>query len=76
MTNDDALRSATESFAEKVEAEFYIAMKARAEGRDDADADLRKIADSPLIDLMEVQIARDLLAPESKVELPTKVRVP
>lgn len=76
MTDDDALRGTAESFAEKVEAEFYIAMKARADGSANADAELRKIADSPLIDLMEVQIARDLLAPESKVELPNQVRVP
>ncbi|HHH28063.1 MAG TPA: hypothetical protein ENK57_06930 [Polyangiaceae bacterium] len=76
MTDDDALRNVAESFTEKVEAEFYIAMKARADGRESADAELRKIAESPLIDLMEVQIARDLLAPESKVELPQQVRVP
>lgn len=76
MMGDDALRTGAETHAERVEAEFYIAMKARADGRGDADEELRKVANNPLIDLMEVQIARDILAPESSVKLPAKVDVP
>jgi tetratricopeptide (TPR) repeat protein len=76
MMDDAALRAAAQTHAERVEAEFYIAMKARIDGRNDADEELRKVANNPLIDLMEVQIARDLLAPESPAKLPPKVRVP
>jgi hypothetical protein len=73
---DDALRSAANTFSQKVEAEFYIAMLARAAGAKNGDNKLREVASNPLIDLMEVQLARDILAPRLKATVPPKHRIP
>lgn len=76
MFTDDALRREAKSHAERVEAEFYIGMRARAAGGADADEKLKSVATNPMIDLMEVQIARDMLAPKSQSKLPSKYALP
>ncbi|MBI4950740.1 MAG: hypothetical protein HY908_01795 [Myxococcales bacterium] len=73
---DDGLRAAATSYVQKTEAEFYIAMRARAAGNRAADAPLRAVAQNPLIDLAEVQIARDLFAPRMQAKIPERFRVP
>jgi tetratricopeptide (TPR) repeat protein len=74
--SDKALRGAASTYSEKVEAEFYIAMLARASGKAKGNGKLREVANNPLIDLMEVQLARDILAPRLKAPLPSKYRIP
>ncbi|MBW2524074.1 MAG: tetratricopeptide repeat protein [Deltaproteobacteria bacterium] len=73
---DDALRKGTHSYAEQVEADFYAAMRLRAADPAKARTELRQVADNPLIDLMEVQIARDLLAPKLTAAVPEKYQLP
>lgn len=73
---DEALSAAAQNAAQKVEAEFYTAMARKAAGDPAADARLRKVAESPVLDLVEVELARDLLAPPFKADLPAGVSVP
>lgn len=74
--SDSELRAAAKSAAERTEANFYVAMAAHARGRPEAQAGLREVADSPAIDLMEVGIARELIAPPHKYALPVNVTLP
>jgi tetratricopeptide (TPR) repeat protein len=67
---DDALNAAAQNTSQKVEAEFYTAMARRVGGDPAGDALLRRVANSPVIDLIEVQLAKDLLAPSFRIELP------
>lgn len=67
---DDALIAAAQNNSQKVEAEFYTAMSRRVGGDPATDALLRRVANSPVIDLIEVQLAKDLLAPSFRIELP------
>ncbi|MEZ4439509.1 MAG: hypothetical protein R3B72_10490 [Polyangiaceae bacterium] len=76
MEDDAGLRQSAASFAEQVEAEFYISMRRRVKGIQEANAELQRIANNPLIDLMEVQLARDLLAPKVDAKIPATVKVP
>jgi hypothetical protein len=76
MMDDATLRDAADSYAHRVEAEFYISMRTRSAGKNDARAELEKVSTNPLIDLMEVQLARDILAPESRAKMPTKYTLP
>lgn len=72
---DEQLRAAANTEALEVEAAFYVAMAKRARG-ENADAELRAVAASPALDLMEVQLARDLLAPRRVVALPKGYKLP
>jgi hypothetical protein len=76
MSDDATLRASAETHAQRIEAEFYIAMMNRASGEAAANDKLREIAANPLIDLMEVQIARDILAPTLETKVPEKFDVP
>ncbi len=67
---DDALIAAAQNPSQKVEAEFYTAMSRRVGGDPNSDALLRRVANSPVIDLIEVQLAKDLLAPSFRIALP------
>lgn len=60
--SDEKLIAAAPSEAARVESTFYVAMARRAHGETQDDT-LRRIADSPVIQLREVQMARDVLAP-------------
>jgi len=73
---DEALLGAAQNAAQRVEAEFYTAMARKAAGDAAAEARLRRVAESPNLDLVEVQMARDLLAPSFRAELPRGVAVP
>lgn len=58
--DDEALRRSGKSYAQQVEAQFYLSMKSSLGGASAAAAELRRIGSNPLIDLVEVQIAREL----------------
>jgi hypothetical protein len=49
---------------------------AKRAGGGTTDESLRKVAESPVLDLMEVQIARDILAPRTSYALPKGTKVP
>lgn len=77
--SDQDLANAARTAGEKTEATFYAAMlKLQAGG--DSSKDLERVAQSPAIDLVEVTIARDLLAMRNKpavdYKLPTGVKLP
>ena len=74
--DDAALVAASGSYAERVEAEFYVAMRQRAKKLSSARDLLQRVAKNPLIDLMEVQLARDLLAPAFEARIPERYQVP
>ena len=65
---------------QRTEALFYAAMASHAAGKSDAALPkLREVAQSDAIELVEVTIARDLIAQQSKrldVQLPKNVEVP
>ncbi len=73
---DESLISQAFSESTRVEASFYVAMRKRAGGGTSTDESLRKVAESPVLDLMEVQIARDILAPRTTYALPKGAKIP
>ena len=77
--NDHDLASAAHTTAERTEATFYTAMSKLQSGADSS-KDLQRVAQSPAIDLVEVTIARDLLAQRGKTapdyKLPANVKLP
>jgi len=73
---DSELIAAARSAAERIEASFYIAMNDQVLGKPGSAERLREVAKSPAIDLMEVSIARDLLAPPQRFTVPASVTVP
>ncbi len=73
---DEALLEAAHDRVQQVEAAFYVAMAKRMNGApDQGTAELRKVAGSQAIDLVEVTIARDLLT-QPKIALPADVKLP
>lgn len=76
---DRQLEAAARGPGEKTEALFYAAM-ARWQAGVDSSKDLERVAQSPAIDLVEVSIARDLLAarlkPAPPYKLPAGVKLP
>jgi len=76
MLDDQQLRAMAQQYSERIEAEFYIAMRARAAGQAEAAEGLKQVAATPLVDLVEVQIARDRLAPKLPSKVPSKYRLP
>jgi hypothetical protein len=72
---DEALLKEANSEATRVEAAFYVAMAKRARGAGDDDS-LRRVAESPVLDLLEVQIARELTAPRVSLTPPKGVKIP
>ncbi|HWZ92407.1 MAG TPA: hypothetical protein VNW92_26260, partial [Polyangiaceae bacterium] len=76
---DQELANAAKSAGERTEAMFYVAMSKLQSGSDTS-KDLERVAQSPAIDLVEVTIARDLLAMRSKpapdYKLPANVALP
>ena len=53
-----------------MEAAFYTAMARRVVGDPSAVDRLKAVAGAPVIDLLEVQLARDLTAPRVRADLP------
>jgi tetratricopeptide (TPR) repeat protein len=74
--SDAELTAAASTPAERVEAKFYVALAARGAGNAAADATLREVANAPVLDLIEVQLARDLTAPALHGELPRGLNLP
>ncbi|AKT43128.1 hypothetical protein [Chondromyces crocatus] len=74
--SDADLGTAAQSAAQRVEAQFYAAMAKRVAGDPSAAEGLRAVSRSPVIDLLEVHLARELVAPPMKAELPRNVKLP
>ena len=72
------LERAARTVPERTEAEFYSSLTGKPRGSLDAEtqASLERVAKSTAIDLIEVKIARDLLAPPQTFTLPAGVTVP
>jgi tetratricopeptide (TPR) repeat protein len=73
---DADLGAAAQSASQRVEVAFYTAMARRVAGDPTAEQTLRQVAGSPVIDLLEVQLARDLTAPRVRADLPGGVQLP
>jgi lipoprotein NlpI len=76
--SDDSLLKAARSRVQTTEAKFYTAMSKRSQGEPDP-AKLKEVANSEAIELVEVYIARELLANQSarlELKLPESVAVP
>lgn len=73
---DADLSTAASSASQRVEAAFYTAMARKVAGDPTADQRLKSVAAAPVIDLLEVQIARDLTAPPMRAPLPGGVQIP
>jgi hypothetical protein len=74
--SDTDLGAAARNPSQRVEAAFYTAMAKKVSGDPAADQRLRAVAQSPVIDLLEVQLARELLAPRVRADLPGNVQIP
>ncbi len=75
--NDQALYAAAKDEAQRTEATFYAAMAARVAGQPGGGEEgLKRVAQSPVIDLVEVAIARDLTAPPMEPKLPAGAKTP
>lgn len=74
--SDADLGTAAQSASQRVEAQFYTAMARKAAGDPKALEGLRAVSRSPVIDLLEVHLAREMLAPPLKAELPRNVKLP
>jgi hypothetical protein len=70
------LTAAAGDAAERTEARFYTALFAASPNAPETKVALRDVAKSGAIDLIEVTIARDLLAPRGAYVLPPKIAVP
>lgn len=73
--SDSELLGAARDTAQRTEAAFYIAMQ-QASAAATAKAALRDVASSAAIELMEVTIARDLVAARRDYKLPPSVAIP
>jgi hypothetical protein len=74
--SDADLSTAAHSASQRVEAAFYTAMARKAAGDPSAEQRLRQVAGAPVMDLIEVQLARDLTAPRVRADLPGNVQLP
>jgi tetratricopeptide (TPR) repeat protein len=74
--SDTELAASAREATQRIEAEFYATMIKRSTGDPRANERLREIAKSPIIDLMEVQLARDMLAPAFHAALPHGITIP
>jgi tetratricopeptide (TPR) repeat protein len=74
--SDADLGAAATSTSQRVEAAFYTAMARKVAGDPSAEQRLRQVAGAPVIDLLEVQLARELTAPRVRADLPGGVKLP
>ncbi len=74
--SDADLGAAAQSASQRVEAEFYTAMARKAAGDPSALPRLKLVASAPVIDLLEVQLARELTTPRVRADLPGGVKLP
>jgi len=77
---DNDLVAAARDPAQRTEALFYTAMRRRVGGDSSADSELEKVAGSEAVNLVEIGIARDLLAlragAEAGLKLPAGLSLP
>jgi len=77
---DNDLVAAARDPAQRTEALFYTAMRRRVGGDSSADSELEKVASSEAVNLVEIGIARDLLAlragAEAGLKLPAGLSLP
>ncbi|WP_437670952.1 hypothetical protein [Sorangium sp. So ce131] len=74
--SDADLAKLAQSAAQRVEAQFYTAMARKAAGDPGADERLRTVSKSPVVDLLEVHLAREMLTTELRPALPPNVNLP
>lgn len=74
--SDAELGTAAQSASQKVEALFYTAMGRKIAGDPAATERLRDVVKSPVMDLLEVQLAREILAPRLRAAVPGDARIP
>jgi tetratricopeptide (TPR) repeat protein len=74
--SDAELSGAAQTASQRVEAAFYTAMGRRVAGDPSAEQKLKAVAGAPVIDLLEVQLARELTAPRVGAQLPGGVQIP
>jgi hypothetical protein len=78
--SDAELVAQAQDRVERTEATFYVAMSRRARGDQGAYAELARVAKSEAINLVEIGIARDLVAlhsgAETALKLPPSVDIP
>jgi cellulose synthase operon protein C len=78
--NDAELVAQAQNRVERTEAAFYVAMSRRARGDQAAYTELAKVARSETVNLVEIGIARDLVAlhagAETGIRLPGSVDLP
>ncbi len=76
--DDDALIKSAHTRPQQTEAKFYTAMSRRMKDEAEALRQLKEVAKSEAIELVEVTIARDLVSQEAPlgVKLPANVAVP
>jgi tetratricopeptide (TPR) repeat protein len=72
--SDAELVAQAQDRVERTEASFYVAMSRRARGDQAAYTELAKVAKSETVNLVEIDIARDLVALQSGTE--TALRLP
>jgi hypothetical protein len=73
---DADLVTSARSMGQKTEASFYTSLSRKIAGDNAADKTLAEVANSPAIDLIEVRLARDLLAGPSRfADTPTPAGV-
>jgi hypothetical protein len=70
------LQAGARNASQRVEAAFYTALAGKIAGDPEAEARLRGVAKSPIIDVLEVHLARELTAPRLRAELPKNVSLP
>ena len=72
--DDQKLGSLALTESNRTESKFYLLMRDRVAGKPSSDR-LREVAESSVIDLVEVDFARDLAAPRMAMNIP-KIDVP
>ncbi len=78
-TKEADLHAAARTMGQKTEAAFYTALSHKIAGDGAADKALAEVAKSPAIDLVEVQLARDLLLGPARFTngpMPTGISIP
>jgi len=74
--NGDALVAAAQSPSKKAEATFYVALDRRSKGdRAGADEGLKLVATGAGVDLIEAELARQMLAPRAPLNPPASLAV-
>jgi tetratricopeptide (TPR) repeat protein len=74
--SDADLGTSAQSLSQRVEADFYTAMAKKVAGDPAAAERLRAVSNSPVLDLLEVHLAREMLAPPLRSDVPRGLAIP